>query len=143
MATKPRVIYTGPRSFPATSLQALGDALERAFSALESTVRKLADGGPRRWEFTDTIRATAILRPNVGLELDTQSAPAIVVTLPPHDPRDIGLECCIIRLYGTGTVTLFPIDGATLDGSAASQTLPASAGSYVVIISPRGYWLRR
>lgn len=143
MATKPAVTYSGPRSFRVKSLDAVGELLERAFNAVDSAVRRLSDGGPRRWVYTDTTRGNGTIFPNVAIQCDTVSAPAIELALPAIDPRDYGLECGIVRLSGAGTITLRPLEGTMLDGSTATQAIPATAGFYVLVISPRGYWLRR
>lgn len=140
------VSYSGPRTFRAKSLDAFGELLDRAFNSVDQALRRLSDGTSRRWESTETLRTgNGVVRPNVALECDTVSAPgnAITLTLRPSDSRNYGTECGIVRLSGTGTITLFPIDGARLDGSTASQAIPATAGFYVLVITPSGYWLRR
>lgn len=143
MATKPAVTYTGPRTFRVKTLDALGEALERAFNAVDGAIRRLSDGTPRRWVFSDILRGNGHVAPNFAVPCDTQSAASIILTLAPPDPRDSGLECGVLRLFAAGTITLFPIDGATLDGATTSQAIPATAGFYVLVISPGGYWLRR
>jgi len=143
MATKPTVIYSGPTTFRAKSLDELGGLLDRAVAALSGAIRRLSDGGPRRWVFGEILRGNGNVAPNVAVACDTQSTPTIILTLAPPDSRDIGLECGIVRLSAAGTVTLFPIDGATLNGATTSAALTATAGFYVLVIRSGGYWLRR
>jgi hypothetical protein len=143
MATKSAVTYSGPRSFRVKSLDALGELLDRSIQSIDSAIRRLSAGGPRRWVFTEALRGNGNLAPNVAVTCDTQSAPTIVLTLTPPDPLDFGLECGVLRLFAAGTITLFPVDGAKLDGATTSQAIPATAGFYVLVIGPSGYWLRR
>ena len=141
MGTKAAVTYSGPRTFRAKSLDAMGELLERAFGRVDGAIRRLSDGGPRRWVFADALRGNGTVYPNVAIQCDTVSAPAIVLTLPVIDPQDYGLECGIVRLYASGIITLFPAGGATLDGSTSSQVLPTLAGFYTILITPTGYML--
>lgn len=143
MGTKVAVTYSGPRSFRAKSLDALGELLDRAIQSIDSAIRKLSDGTPRRWVVTETLRGNGVVRPNAAVACDTVAAPAITLTLTAPDPSDFGLECGIVRLSASGTVTLFPSDDVKLDGATASQALPATAGFYVLVIRADGYWLRR
>jgi hypothetical protein len=141
VATKPAVTYGGPKSFVARNIADVTALLDRAFQAVDTAIRKLSDGGPRRWVFAPVLRGNGTIAPNVVIPVDTVASPTIVLTLMPHDPRDIGLECGIQRLYASGIVVLFPVDGATLDGSTASQVLPTLAGMHYVTITPTGYTL--
>lgn len=145
MATKPAVTYSGPRAFRGLAADALGEALDRTVAAIADSIQRLSGGGPRRWVFAPTLRGNGAILPNVAIPLDTVTATgnAITLTLAPPDPRDYGLECGILRLSATGTVTMSPINGASFNGATTSAAIPATAGFYVLVISPSGYWLRR
>lgn len=147
--------YGGPRNFRGLSLDAIAERLDRAFEELDRCIREAVAGITRRWEKIETVRGNAtvatkvVAKAGVLLECDTEDAtaatpgPSIVVTLPPVNRADAGLESAIVRRHAAGTITLVPIDGALLDGAATAQSVPAVAGCYVLVITTRGYWLRR
>lgn len=147
--------YGGPLSFRTTSLESQGEKLDRAFAELDRCIRDVTRGVTRRWETIETVRGstdparTIVAKPGVLFECDTEDAtgaspgPTVIFTLPPVSRADAGLETGIIRVHEGGTISLFPIDGATLDGSVDPQTLSTDRGCYVLVITPRGYWLRR
>lgn len=147
--------YAGPRSFRSNSLESLGEKLDRAFNEVDRISREATGGVSRRWAFEGPVRGseaparTVIAKPNIVIECDTEDAsasspgPTVIVTLPPVNTKDVGLECGILRMHTTGTITLLPFDGAKLDGDTAPQTIPTACGLYVLVITSRGYFLRR
>lgn len=147
--------YGGPLSFRTPSLESLHEKLDRGFQELARIARDVVRGTTQRWETIETVRGnpsparTVVAKPGVLFECETEDAtgatpgPSIVITLPPVKREDAGLESGIVRMHTGGTITLFPIDEAKLDGSTAPQVLPATRGCYVLVVTVRGWWLRR
>lgn len=147
--------YGGPRTFRTVTLESLQEKLDRAFQEVDRLSRDAARGLSPRWETIETVRGetsrarTIIAKPGVLFECDTEDAtgatpgPSIVISLPQVSREDAGLHSGILRMHTGGTITLFPIDDGTLDGSTTPQVLSTTRGCYVLLVTIRGWWVRR
>ena len=117
------------------------DPPERSHAVWLRGTWRPSDGFSRRWLFTDTLAGNGTIQVEYAIPCDTAAAPAITIDLPPIDDADIGLEAAIQRLVATGSITLAPSGGATLDGSILPMALPTLEGFYVIVLSPTGYVL--
>jgi hypothetical protein len=119
--------------------------LEQFARDVDGILSALIRGGERRWTWVrDTARSAAGNDVGMGQALRVDSADGnVLVRLPRGESRDSGRSVAVARMSASNTVTVVASNGARLDGSTATATLPTTVGLYVFEYDGENWWRHR
>jgi hypothetical protein len=118
---------------------ALRQELEQFARDISAALATVTRGVEQLWEFVPEVaRVDSPVGMGQALRVDSVAA-SVPVRLPRAVGSEGGRACAIVRLSSANSVILIPPGTALIDG-AASATLPATVGMYVLVFDGVNFW---